>query len=153
MNNKWFKCRIRYEKTMENGMNKKVNEEYLVDALSFTEAEARIIEQMEPFITGEYSVQDISRASYSEVFTSSDENKDKWYSIIVAFITLDGKSGKEKKRKVNMLVQSCSTNDAEKDLHEAMKGTMVHYVIVEVKETALMDVFFYAPEEETDETR
>ena len=69
----WFECKIRYEKTMENGMNKKVTEPYLVDALSFTEAEARIIEEMTPFITGEFTVSDIKRANYSELFPSDEE--------------------------------------------------------------------------------
>lgn len=64
----WFECKIRYEKTMDNGMNKKVTEPYLVDALSFTEAEARIIEEMTPFISGEFTVSDIKRANYSELF-------------------------------------------------------------------------------------
>ena len=67
----WFECKIRYEKTMENGMNKKVTEPYLVDALSFTEAEARIIEEMTPFISGEFTVSDIKRANYSELFHPS----------------------------------------------------------------------------------
>ena len=69
----WFECKIRYEKLMENGMNKKVTEPYLVDALSFTEAEARIIEEMTPFITGEFTVSDIKRANYSELFPSEEE--------------------------------------------------------------------------------
>ena len=64
----WFECKIRYEKVMENGMQKKVTEPYLVDALSFTEAEARIIEEMTPFISGEFTVSDIKRANYSELF-------------------------------------------------------------------------------------
>ena len=63
----WFECKIRYEKVMENGMQKKVTEPYLVDALSFTEAEARIIEEMTPFISGEFTVSDIKRANYSEL--------------------------------------------------------------------------------------
>ena len=69
----WFECKIRYEKTMENGMNKKVTEPYLVDALSFTEAEARIIEEITPFISGEFTVSDIKRANYSELFFSEEE--------------------------------------------------------------------------------
>ena len=72
----WFECKIRYEKLMENGMNKKVTEPYLVDALSFTEAEARIIEEMTPFITGEFTVSDIKRANYSELFPSEEEAAD-----------------------------------------------------------------------------
>ncbi len=64
----WFECKIRYEKVAENGMNKKVTEPYLVDALSFTEAESRIIEEITPFISGEFTVADIKRANYSELF-------------------------------------------------------------------------------------
>ena len=71
----WFECKIRYEKTMENGMQKKVTEPYLVDALSFTEAEARIIEEMTPFITGEFTVSDIKRANYSELFPSEEDRQ------------------------------------------------------------------------------
>ncbi|MGL4332122.1 MAG: DUF4494 domain-containing protein, partial [Bacteroidales bacterium] len=67
--NNWFECKIRYEKTMENGMLKKVTEPYLVDALSFTEAEARIIKEITPFISGEFTVSDIKRAKISEIFT------------------------------------------------------------------------------------
>ena len=76
----WFECKIRYEKLMENGMNKKVTEPYLVDALSFTEAEARIIEEMTPFITGEFTVSDIKRANYSELFPSEEEAADRWFN-------------------------------------------------------------------------
>ena len=75
----WFECKIRYEKVMENGMQKKVTEPYLVDALSFTEAEARIIEEMTPFISGEFTVSDIKRANYSELFPSEEEAADRWF--------------------------------------------------------------------------
>ncbi len=75
----WFECKIRYEKTMENGMIQKVTESYLVDALSFTEAEARIIEEVTPFITGEFTVSDIKRANYSELFVSDEEAADRWF--------------------------------------------------------------------------
>lgn len=87
----WFECKIRYEKLMENGMNKKVTEPYLVDALSFTEAEARIIEEMTPFITGEFTVSDIKRANYSELFPSEEEAADRWFKCKLIFITLDEK--------------------------------------------------------------
>lgn len=93
----WFICKIRYEKVMENGMDKKVTEPYLVDALSFTEAEARIIEEMTPFISGEFTVSDISRANFSELFPSEEEAADRWFKCKLIFITLDDKSGAEKK--------------------------------------------------------
>ena len=95
MMHNWFLTKIRYEKVMENGMQKKVTEPYLVDALSFTEAEARIIEEVTPFISGEFTVSDISRAHYSEIFTSEEDSADKWYAGRLAFITVDEVIGKE----------------------------------------------------------
>ena len=79
MMHNWFTCKIRYEKTMENGMNKKVTEPYLVDALSFTEAESRIIEEMTPFISGEFEVSGVAKANYNELFPSEEESADRWY--------------------------------------------------------------------------
>ncbi len=139
----WFLCKIRYEKTMENGMNKKVTEPYLVDALSFTEAEARIIEEVKPFISGEFTVSDIKRANYSELFPSEEEAADKWFSCRLEFITLDEKSGSEKKTKTSVLVQSADLRDAMKKLDEGMRGTMAEYNAVCIKETAIMDVYPY----------
>lgn len=137
----WFECKIRYEKVMENGMNKKVTEPYLVDALSFTEAEARIIEEMTPFINGEFTVSDIKRANYSELFFCEEESADKWFACKLEFITLDEKTGNEKKTKTNVLVQASDLRDAMTKLTEGMKNTMADYNAVCIKETAIMDVY------------
>lgn len=139
----YFLCKVRYEKTMENGMQKKVTELYLVEALSFTEAEARIIEEMTPFITGEFVVSDIKRSNYSELFPSNEESADKWYEGRLAFITLDEKSGKEKRTYTNVLIQASDIQDAMKKLDEGMKGTMADYQSISLKETAIMDVYPY----------
>lgn len=141
--NTWFECKIRYEKTMENGMTKKVNEPYLVDALSFTEAEARIIEEIRPFMSGEFTVSDIKRANYSELFSSDEEAADRWFKCKLLFITLDERSGAEKKTATQVLVQAADLRDAVKKLDEGMKGTMADYQIASVVETAIMDVFFF----------
>ncbi|MDR3119068.1 MAG: DUF4494 domain-containing protein [Mediterranea sp.] len=140
----WFECKIRYEKTMENGMSKKVTEPYLVDALSFTEAEKRIIEEITPFITGEFTVSDIKRANYSELFFSDEDSADRWFRCKIVFITLDEKSGAEKRTSTNMLVQAADLRDAVKKLDEGMKGTMADYQIGSITETMIMDVFPYA---------
>ena len=137
----WFECKVSYEKTMENGMQKKVTEPYLVDALSFTEAESRIIEEITPYITGEFTVTDIKRAKISELFFN--ENGDRFYKIKVYFITLDEKSGAEKKTAAQMLAQACTLKEAIAVLEEGMKGTLADYTIASVTETALMDVFPY----------
>ena len=148
----WFECKIRYERTMDNGINKKVTEPYLVDALSFTEAEARIIEEMTPFITGEFTVSDIKRANYSELFPSEEEAADRWFKCKLIFIALDEKSGAEKKTSTQVLVQAADLRDAVKKLDEGMKGTMVDYQIVSIAETAIMDVFLYSVEESPSDT-
>lgn len=144
----WFECKIRYEKTMENGMVKKVNEPYLVDALSFTEAEARIIEEISPFVSGEFTVSDIKRANYSELFPSEEEAADKWFKCKLVFIMLDEKSGAEKKTSTQVLVQAADLRDAVKKLDEGMKGTMADYQIAMVSETAIMDVYPFHAEGE-----
>ena len=88
----WFECKISYEKTMEDGLQKKVNENYTVDALSFTEAEKRIIEEMSNYISGEFAVKDIKIAPYKEIFFSEDASADRWYKAKLQFITIDEKT-------------------------------------------------------------
>ena len=137
----WFLCRMRYEKTMENGTQKKVTEQYVVDAMSFTEAEARITKEMSSYISGEYVIEEIDRCPFGEIFFSDDSLADKWYKAKLAFITIDEKTEKEKKTKVNYLVQGMNLEQARKNIDEVMGGTMIDYVILGVNETAIMDVF------------
>ena len=144
----WFECRIRYEKVMENGMQKKVTEPYLVDALSFTEAEARIIEEMTPFISGEFAVKGVKLADYSELLASAEESADRWFKCKLAYLTLDEKSGAEKKTTTQILVQAADLRDAVKKLDEGMKGTMASYQIASIAETPIMDVYPYTASNE-----
>ncbi|MDD3160796.1 MAG: DUF4494 domain-containing protein [Bacteroidales bacterium] len=146
MMHNWFETKISYEKEIEGGMMKKVTEPYLVDALSFTEAEARIIKEMTPFMSGEFTVANIKRANYTEVF--EDETGDLWYRAKVVFITIDEKSGAEKKSASNMLVQALSMHQALENLDKGMKGTMADYEIASITETMLMDIFPYAVDED-----
>ena len=142
----WFTCKVRYEKTMENGQNKKVTEPYLVDALSHTEAEARIIEEMTPYISGEFTIAGIVPAKYSEIFFSDEEAADRWYKCRLAYLTIDEKSGAEKRTMTNVLVQASDLRDAVKKLDEGMKGSMADYLILSVAETPIMDVYPYVAE-------
>ena len=142
----WFECKIRYEKTMDDGLQKKVTEAYVVDALSFSEAEERIIGEMSSYISGEFNVTDIKKASYGEIFFSDLETADRWYKAKLQFITIDEKTEKEKRSNVNYLVQAGSFNGAVKCIDEVMGGTMIDYVIASVAETTLMDVFEHQPQ-------
>ena len=135
----WYECKIKYEKTLETGTQKKVTESYLVDAMTFTEAENRIIEEMTPFIVGEFEVTAVKKERISELFI--DPQGDKWYRAKVNFITLDEKSGAEKKSASTMLVQASDFQRAVKNLEDGMKGTMSDWEINTISETALMDVF------------
>lgn len=143
MMHNWFLCKISYEKTMENGMNRKVTEPYLVDALSHTEAEARIIEEMTPYISGEFTVAGIVPAKYSEIFFADEEAADRWFKCKLTFITIDERSGSEKKSSTYVLVQASDIRDAVKKLDEGMKGSMGDYIISSMAETPIMDVYPY----------
>ena len=146
MMHNWFLCKISYEKTMENGMNKKVTESYLVDALSHAEAEERIIEEMAPYISGEFTVAGIVPAKYSELFFADEVTADRWYKCRLAFLTLDERTGAEKRTYTNVCVQAPDLRDAVKKLDEGMKGSMADYVIMSVAETPIMDVYQYEAE-------
>lgn len=139
----WFECKVKYEKTMQDGALKKVCEPYLVDAINFTEAERRIIEEIKPFMSGDFEVSNIAKARYAEIFETVDDSAGRWFKAKLSFITLDEKSGKEKKSIHNVLIQASDLRDAIKRLDEGMKGSMMDYVISSVAETALVDIYRY----------
>lgn len=134
----WYETKVRLERTLENGMVKKVTETYMVNALSFTEAEARTIEKITPYASGEFGVVAIKRSRVSEIF---EFEGDKWYNCKLDFITLDEKSGSEKRAAHYVLVAGNSINDAKDNIHKGMHGTMSDYVISSISETIIMDVF------------
>ena len=143
----WFECKIRYEKLQEDGMQKKVTEVYTVDALSFTEAEKRIMEEMSCFISGAFEVADIKKAAYKEIFFSDLDSADKWYKAKLQFITIDEKTDKEKRSSVNYLVNAGTFTSAVANIEEVMGTTAIDYVIASVAETTIMDVYEYKAKE------
>ena len=154
MQSEWFECKVRYDKTLESGLIKKTTETYLVDALSFTEAEKRFIEEIEPFMTGEFIVTDIKRARLSDLFDSDDLGDDRWFKARIAYITLDEKSGVEKRTVQTALIKANDFHRAVGRLDEGMKGTLGEWVIVSITETAIIDVFkFKVNEHSGKETR
>lgn len=140
--NNWFEVGVTYEKMLENGMQKKVTEPYLIDALSFTEAEARTIEELKPYISGEFMIATIKRAKFNELFFN--DNGDRFFKAKVNFVTLDERSGTEKKTPVNMLIQASEIQEAKDILTEGMKGTLADFEVTKIEETKLVDVFPYS---------
>ena len=137
----WFETKIRYDKTMEDGRDKKITEVYTVEALSFTEAESVITEEMSHYVSGEFDVRAITRAPYGEIFFSDADSDDKWYRAKLAFITIDEKTEKEKRSNVVYLVQAASLDNARQYVKEVMSKTMIDYEVVSISETPIMDVF------------
>ena len=129
---------------MKNNIINKVNETNLDDEINITETASRIIEEITPFMTGVFEVSDIKRARYAEIFEApGDDSADRFFRAKRVFITLDEKSGKEKKSSQNLLIQAADRRDAIKRLDEGMKGSMMDYTIASVTETAIMDIFHY----------
>jgi hypothetical protein len=128
---------------MEDGLQKKVTELYTVDAMSFSEAETRIIEEASSYISGEFEVTDIKKAKYKEIFFSDDDMADRWYKATLEYLTINENTEKEQRSKTVYLVNAGSFNGAVKNVDEVMGGTMIDYVTAKIEETQIMDVFDY----------
>lgn len=135
----WFECKVKYDRLTEAGVVKTVTEPYLVDALSFTEAEARITEEMQPYISGEFAVTAVRRVNLSDIFYNAEG--DKWYRVKTNYITIDEKTAVEKKTASFQMVQAAEFAQALKVFMEGMKDTMADFEIASITETPLMDVF------------
>ena len=146
--NYWFECKVSYERQADSMGMKKVSESYLVDALSFTEAEKRIIKEIRPFVSvGELEVVNIRRARIAELFLNDDADDDRYFRAKVNFITVDEKSGSEKKTSATMIVKSDSLPNAVTELKAQLDSQMASYEIAAVTDTQILDVFQYeAPE-------
>ncbi len=135
----WFECKVKYTKTMEDGLEKDVTELYVVNAESFADAEKSVVEA--PFTAEAVEVKGIKQAPYKEIFFSDEAGADRWYKAKLQFITIDEKTEKEKRSNVNYLVQASTLNGAVKSIDEVMGGTMIDYVQANVGETKIVDVF------------
>ena len=146
--NYWFECKVSYERQADSMGMKKVSESYLVDALSFTEAEKRIIKEVRPFVSvGGLEVVNIRRARIAELFLNEEAEDDRYFRAKVNFITVDEKSGSEKKTSATMIVKSDSLPNAVTELKAQLDSQMASYEIAAVTDTQILDVFQYeAPE-------
>lgn len=139
----WKECIVSVERITEEGLQKQVKEKYVLDALTFGEAEKRITEEMKSYTSGEFEVLNINPCPFKEVLFSDDSSADRWYKAKLQFITIDEKTEKEKRSNVTYLVQASSFDNAKRNIEDVMGGTMIDYVIVKVEETQYLDVFNY----------
>ena len=139
----WFECKIRYEKIMEDGLPKKINDVYVVDALSFSEAEERIMEEMLPYNLVDIEIVDVKIAPYGEIFFADDNLADQWFKAKLSLITIDERTDKEKRTSMMYLVNAGNISSAINNIGEVMSSTMIDYVTTSISATKIMDVFEY----------
>ena len=144
----YFETKVTFDKMMENGTVKKTTDSYLVDALSFTEAEARTIEEVTPFMSGEFTVKACKRTKIAEIFNLGAE---RYYLAKVAFITIDEKTAAEKRAVSQILVGASDFTNAIEEFNDGMKGTMAYFELVSLAETPIMDVFTLVKKDEDEE--
>lgn len=141
--NRYYEVGVRYDKTMEDGAVRKVTENYLLDALSFTEAEKRITEEMEAYISGEFQVVAEKITNIAEVVATDDLSADRFYKVKHNIITIDEKTGKEKKQAQYIIVQASSVDDARDRYKRHVEGWLADLQLEAVSETKYMDYFPY----------
>ena len=144
----WFEAKVKYMKVTEDGREKKVNEAYLLDAMSYTEAESRIMHEMESVISGDYYISSLKKSNITELVPSEDENDDRWYKAKVNIIDADEVSGKEKSTGQYYLVAASNINKALENLEKSLASFVVPYEIASLTDTQFMDVFPYFSDEE-----
>lgn len=142
----WYECKIKYRKTDETGLQKMATEPYLVDALSYTEAESRINEEMSAYISEEFKITNIKVANFAEIHPF--ENCDRWFKSKVSLLAYDEESGKERKTNMYILLQANDVKEAFDNITTVMKGTMGDYSIPAITESPILDVFPYFSGEE-----
>lgn len=142
--NKWFECKVKYDKQQADGAIKSTSEVYLVDAQNFTEAETRIVLEMKPYISGEFEVDAVKHVKISEMFNAHDKGADKWYKSRVNLISIDEEKGVEKRVGVCVYVKGSNIKDALAHVIEGMDKGVSDYEIANIAETPILDVFPYA---------
>lgn len=147
----WYECKVKYRKLDEaSGTQKVKTEPFLVDAISYTEAESRITEEMSAYLSDsdEIKITNIKVANYAEIHPF--ENSDRWFKSRVSLIAFDEESGKERKTNMYLLVQANDVKEAYDNTISVMKDTMGEYSVPSIAESPIMDVFPYFSGEEDD---
>ncbi|MFC0264841.1 DUF4494 domain-containing protein [Fontibacter flavus] len=142
----WFLCRVKYAKENEQGLLKNVSEQYLVDAVSFTEAEARIYDMLGSTIRGDFQVTNISKSNFVDVFPYDDI--DIWHKCKITYVVADADSGKEKKVTQYMLVTAHDVKEAYDRIHESLNNMLVTFRVPDITESPIVEVFPYERDDE-----
>lgn len=140
MNTNYYEVSVKYDQTQENGLVKKVTEKYLTEAVSFTEAEAKMIDYIKEYAVGEFDITAIRRQQFYDIFRSQKQEADRWYKATLAFVTIDEKSCKEKRTPMAVMVLATDFDDARNTIQEGMKGTVADWEKANIGETSIVDL-------------
>ena len=135
----WFECKVSVVRDVD-GVRKKVDEIYVVDALTFTNAESRIIDEVAALFPDEFTLKNISPVVYNEIFINDDDLADKWYKLKYSTLLVDEDAGKEKRVAITVLVQAASVRGALDRFEEGMRGSLADYEVMSIQDTKIMDV-------------
>lgn len=138
MNTNYYEVSVKYDQTQENGLVKKVTEKYLTEAVSFTEAEAKMVEYITQYAVGEFDITAIRRQQFYDIFRSQKQEADRWYKATLAFVTIDEKSGKEKRSPMAVMVLASDFDDARNTIQEGMKGSLGDWEKANIGETRIV---------------
>lgn len=141
----WFECKVKYVKISESGKEQNVTENFLLDAVSFTDAETRMIRQMQEMVRGEFTVTDIKKSKIAEVFPYEDGEW--WFKATINLVTIDEEAGREKKLRTYYLVLADDIKEALNRLDESLSYLVIPYVISSISVSTIVDVFPYKPSE------
>lgn len=142
----WFESKVKYMKVSESGSESMVTENFLLDAVSYTDAETRIIRQMQQIVRGgEFQIVDIKKSRIAEVFPF--ENGEWWFKAAINLVTIDEEAGKEKKIKTNYLIMADDIKEALTRLDESLEYLVIPFVVTSLAVSPIVDVFPYNPEE------
>jgi hypothetical protein len=147
--NNWFTVKVRYTKQMQSGAFKRVSEPYLLSAMSFSDAEARIYEELGSTIRGEFVVLSITRTEIHDIFAYDDA--DVWYKAVISYDKMDDEGDKKKKIKQTFLVSAESVKEANDRIVENLRGLMIDYTIDGVTVTPLVDIFPFVDSDDTNQ--
>ncbi len=140
---KFFLCKVAMSEMQDNGEEKNVTKLYAINALDWAEAQNRIYEHLAPYAKGEIEIKDIRPAKFTEIFFTDAPGDDAWYSAKLEYITIDERTGKEKRKAHTHLFQASSLDGANKVIGEAMGGTMIDYAKTEIKDSKIFEVIEY----------
>lgn len=146
--NQKFVVKVKYQKIDADGKERIVTEAYLVEGVNFADAEEGIHTQLEPYISGEFNVESISKARFSDIIFGKG---DRFFKATISLLAYNEESGAVKRSKTNLLVQAETLEEVKPLIEQRWNGTISDYLVTSVVETAIIEAFLIPSPTEKEE--